>query len=143
MRIFVFVLASSTLLFSACDPNRNQDVAEIGRLGDQAGDYELDPGPPLSEATVRRLNAVFDVELREEAARVLEDEGGNKLVYENNQTPEEMERLRYAALKVSNGSIEKLKEAIELGQTDWRDLLVAADFHLDSEAHESWMSELD
>jgi hypothetical protein len=39
-----------------------------------------------------------------------------------------MERVRFAVLKLSGGDLEKLRKAIKLAQTDWRDLLMAAGF---------------
>ena len=48
------------------------------------------------------------------------------------------ERVRLAALKVSNGDIARLCEAIDLAALDWRDLLVAAGFAEDTLAHLEW-----
>ncbi|MDH3282227.1 MAG: hypothetical protein OEQ18_14015, partial [Gammaproteobacteria bacterium] len=49
-----------------------------------------------------------------------------------------MERLRFAVLKLSEGEIDRLVQAIELAQVDWRDLLMAAGFGQDIEAHNQW-----
>jgi hypothetical protein len=49
----------------------------------------------------------------------------------------ELERFRFAALKLSAGSIDKLKEAIALAKADWRDLLVSAKFWT-ADSHKSW-----
>jgi hypothetical protein len=49
-----------------------------------------------------------------------------------------MERVRFAALKLSEGNKDKLLGAAQLAQYDWRDLLVAARFANDAEAHKSW-----
>jgi hypothetical protein len=53
-------------------------------------------------------------------------------------TPAGMERVRFAAIRVSGGSLDRLREAIRLAQIDWRDLLVSADFALRVDAHEKW-----
>ncbi len=50
-----------------------------------------------------------------------------------------MERLRFAAIKLSKGELNTLLDAIVLAQTDWRDLLVAAGFANDVHAHQSWL----
>jgi hypothetical protein len=49
-----------------------------------------------------------------------------------------IERVRAAALKFSQGSLGKLAEAIELGNRDWRDLLMGAGFG-DLKAHDAWL----
>ena len=53
----------------------------------------------------------------------------------------DMDRIRIAVLKLCEGSMDKLVEAIVLAQTDWRDLLVAAGFGHDTQAHEKWSPE--
>lgn len=64
---------------------------------------------------------------REEASRLL------------SEWSVEGDRVRIAALKLSNGSLEKLKEAIEMGNEDWRDLLYAAGFANDTKKHLRWI----
>ncbi len=49
-----------------------------------------------------------------------------------------LERLRFAALKLGGGRLADLYDAVDLANTDWRDLLVAAGFAEDVEAHKSW-----
>lgn len=51
----------------------------------------------------------------------------------------ESERLLFAALRLSRGDLPALDQAITLGQTDFRDLLVAADLADDIHAHEKWV----
>lgn len=51
-----------------------------------------------------------------------------------------VERVRAAALKVSNGSLDKLGRATELLKKDWRDLVMVADFG-SLDAHEAWLNE--
>lgn len=48
------------------------------------------------------------------------------------------DRIRIAALKVSGGDLDRLVDALIVARTDWRDLLVAADFAHDTEAHLNW-----
>jgi hypothetical protein len=96
-------------------------------------------GVALSDQTRRRLLAIFPVELRPAAEALLIQECGANLPFQESATPEELERIRFAALKLSGGTIGGLCDAIRLAQLDWRDLLVAADFAEDVRAHESWM----
>lgn len=49
-----------------------------------------------------------------------------------------MDRIRFAAIKLSDGDLEKLDRAIALAKADWRDLLMAADFGHDVEQHNKW-----
>lgn len=81
---------------------------------------------PLSLATKRHINALFDADDRRRAEQTL-------LAWS-----EDSERLRFAALRLSHGDLRALEEAITLGQADWRDLLVAAGFADDLHAHEQW-----
>ena len=49
-----------------------------------------------------------------------------------------LERIRFAVLKLSEGNLQKLLEAIYLAKVDWRDALVSAGFGDDTRAHEAW-----
>ena len=53
-----------------------------------------------------------------------------------------MERIRFAAIKLSQGNINKLLRAIDEARMDWRDLFMAADFGYDVNAHEKWAKEI-
>jgi hypothetical protein len=64
----------------------------------------------------------------------LSDECGPNLT----EHPELLERIRIAVLKLSHGDLNALQRAIDLAQHDWRDVLVAAGFADDINAHESW-----
>jgi hypothetical protein len=93
---------------------------------------------PLSPETQMRVDILFVGEDRDEASRLLIQECGNNLPFLNNLDEYRLERFRFAALKLSEGKIPKLKTAIELAKLDWRDLLVAAEFAEDVEAHKYW-----
>ena len=81
---------------------------------------------PLSPTTTQHLKTLFSVGDRRAAEQALLS------------WSEDSERLRFAALRSSHGDLRALDDAITLGQTDWRDLLVAADFADDIHAHEKW-----
>ena len=49
-----------------------------------------------------------------------------------------LDRFRFAALRLSNGSLERLHQAVGLAKTDWRDLLIYADFTDSDDAHRRW-----
>jgi hypothetical protein len=88
-------------------------------------------GPELSQETLRRLDILFPPEDRERAKALLYEQCGNNLAYY------EIERIRFAALKYSDGNLLLLDRAVKLAQQDWRDLLMAAGFG-DVEAHRAW-----
>lgn len=94
--------------------------------------------PPLSPETRRRLERLFAPRRREEAERLLRDDCGNNLPFCGGLDSAGLERVRFAALKVSGGRLDKLAEAVRLAQIDWRDLLMNAGFGFDERAHESW-----
>jgi len=52
-----------------------------------------------------------------------------------------LERIRAAVLKCSGGSLDKLGRATSLARQDWRDVLMAADFGNNLDAHEAWLNE--
>lgn len=93
----------------------------------------------LSAATRLRVTALFRAEDVETAERLLAHECGETLpLFGNAATPVSLERIRFAAIRMSGGDLEHLRRAIELAQTDWRDLLVAANFADDPGAHRRW-----
>jgi hypothetical protein len=92
----------------------------------------------LTPLVRRHLRRLFDPAEQQEAAHLLLDDCGPGLPGAGNGSAEMVERIRCAALKVSNGRIDKLYDAISLAQTDWRDLLVVAGFACDTQAHKHW-----
>ncbi len=90
---------------------------------------------PLTRQHVAALFAAADVA---EAERLLVSECGANLPLIGDATPTGLERIRFAALRLSEGAVPRLRDAIALAQADWRDLLVAADFGDDVDAHLSW-----
>ena len=93
---------------------------------------------PLSPNTTGRLRHIFAAEDHAEAERLLVEECGTNIPLCETADPKAMERIRFAALKMSRGSIGELRKWIALAQIDWRDLLVAAGFADDQTAHERW-----
>ncbi len=58
-----------------------------------------------------------------------------------NSSPEDMERIRFAILKMTKHSPLNLAVGIYLAQSDWRDLLMAAGFGDDATQHMIWYDE--
>jgi len=93
---------------------------------------------PITESTRERLEALFAPEDRAEAERLLAEECSGNLPFCEDATPESAERIRYAVLKLSRGSLDELRRAIAEAQMDWRDVLMAAGFGCEVEAHLRW-----
>jgi hypothetical protein len=94
---------------------------------------------PLSPETRRRLNLLFAQADRRQAEELLVNECVNNLPFLEKLDMFKLERFRFAALKLSNGDLSKLWQAVELAQRDWRDLLMAAGFGKDVTEHERWL----
>lgn len=93
---------------------------------------------PLSSDTIVRLHSLFSEPEWNEAERLLVEQCGSNLPFCESADARSLERIRFAALKLSQGELAALRSAVELAQVDWRDLLVAAGFAWDVRAHESW-----
>jgi hypothetical protein len=93
----------------------------------------------LSSRTKSHVAALFRAQDVAAAERLLVEEcGANLPILGASGTPESLERVRFAALRLSGGRIDRLRDAVALAKTDWRDLLVAAGFADDIRAHEAW-----
>jgi hypothetical protein len=84
------------------------------------------------------VDVLFARQDREAAVRLLVEQCGSDLPTWTQCDPRGLERIRFAALKVSEGDLERLRAAVALARRDWRDLLVAASFGADELAHEAW-----
>ena len=92
----------------------------------------------LSDGTRARLAMLFAEADRAAAATLLIEECGSNLPSFEKASAADLERVRFAVLKLSEGDNARLLDAIGLAQTDWRDLLVAADFANDIHVHSKW-----
>ena len=79
---------------------------------------------PLTLKTIALIHSIFPSHFRAEVQRILEDDCGQNLPLCKDCTPESLERLRFAALKISEGKMDRLLEAVSLAKIDWRDLLM-------------------
>ena len=98
--------------------------------------------PRLSSRTLQLIEALFAPDMAKEAAQWVEQECGNNLPFCDHYDEFQMERIRFAALKLSRGGVLQLLKAIDLAGIDWRDLLMSADFGSDLTAHERWAKEI-
>jgi hypothetical protein len=84
------------------------------------------------------MAVLFPGKDRDSAEQLLAAECGTNLPGLQGLDPVRLERVRFAALKLSKGNLVRLREAVNLAKIDWRDLLMAADFGYDVHAHEQW-----
>ena len=98
--------------------------------------------PKLSPRTRQLVERIFSPMQAEEVVQWLEDECGNSIPSCQSHDEYQMERIRFAVLKLSYGNINKLLRAIDEARMDWRDLFMAADFGYDANAHDQWAKEM-
>jgi hypothetical protein len=83
--------------------------------------------PALTDSTWDAIRALFPPEHHATVAHMLESECGNNLPFLEQADAKTLERYHLAALKLSRGTLDGLRQAVDLAKTDWRDLLVAAE----------------
>ena len=93
---------------------------------------------PLSPDTLARIETLFSPEHHAEVRALLESQCANNLPFCECSDMFALERLRFAVLKLANGDLRRLHEAIELAKLDWRDTLLAAGFGEDVNTHREW-----
>jgi hypothetical protein len=81
-----------------------------------------------------RLELLFKRADRPKAKEILLSWTDGRMLHD----PSEAQRVRFAALRVSGGSLEKLKLAIQTANGDYRDLLLEAGFASHPELHQRW-----
>jgi hypothetical protein len=97
--------------------------------------------PHVSSETEKRIALLFPPDERARVRAILSEECGINLPFLQNFDDVKLERFQFAALKLSEGKIDKLNSAVALAKRDWRDLLVAAGFANDIHAHLLWLPE--
>jgi hypothetical protein len=93
----------------------------------------------LSTRTRAHVHALFRSSDVETAESVLVSDCADNLPLLERSSPYDLERVRFAALRLSGGRLDGLGKAVGLAQADWRDLLVATDFASDPQAHLRWL----
>lgn len=93
---------------------------------------------PLTDRTLAIIAQLFIPAERGAAAELLATECADRLPLYRPVTPEGLERVQFAALRLSGGRLTQLRAAVDLAREDWRDLLVAAGFAHEVQAHLRW-----
>src|SRR5690348_12940852 len=73
------------------------------------------------EKVIEKVRRLFPDPALDDALAVLDDYGAEP--YQR-----EKERVQLAALKISNGDLERLRQAMAIARTDYRDVLAAAEY---------------
>lgn len=92
----------------------------------------------LSATTELLVAQIFPISEQAIVCELLKNDCGNNLPFLSTADEIVLERFRFAALKLSEGNLDKLRRACEVAKVDWRDLLVAAGFGHEVKAHEKW-----
>lgn len=93
---------------------------------------------PLTERTREHVRVLFSVEEVAVAEHLLAEGCAEQMYLTPAATPESLERIRFAALRLSGGTLDGLRSAVALAQLDWRDLLMYAGFGENITAHLRW-----
>ena len=97
--------------------------------------------PPLSPRTKQLVENIFSASHVAEAVERLKQECGNMIPFYEDADEFQMERVRFAVIKLSEDQINKMINAINEARFDWRDLFMAVGFGHDVIAHEKWANE--
>jgi hypothetical protein len=92
----------------------------------------------LTEATRERISALFSDADTGRVEALLLSRCGENLPLVSPVYVQLVERIRFAVLKLSDGRFEELEIHIGEASRDWRDVLMAAGFGEDIEAHLEW-----
>ena len=92
----------------------------------------------LSKDTERLIEIIFPSILHSQVIKAITKECSENIPFCENATPENMERIRFSVLKLSEGKMDVLQQAIDMAKLDWRDLFMNAGFGYDTKAHIHW-----
>ena len=81
----------------------------------------------LTLAVIAKVERQFSAEQRDAVKELLDRSCGRTLPLMRDATPEALERIRLCALKIAKGDVAKLRQAVDLANIDWRDLICAAE----------------
>lgn len=95
-------------------------------------------GIALSERTQKLIAKLFSRSDGVVISDLLYRAVSSNIPYFDNANSEEMERIRFAILKMTKQSPLNLAVGIYLAQTDWRDLLMSAGFGDDTSEYMTW-----
>lgn len=94
----------------------------------------------LTAETKERVRAVFSPDDWHDVEDILLRRCGENLLtkYRTEHDENLIERIRFAVLKVSNGSMSLLEQAVLKANSDWRDILWQSGFVKSTTEHLTW-----
>jgi len=92
----------------------------------------------LTPRVLRVLDRLFAPEARHQMVTRLEHECSAEALGCPDWTPPQMERLWFSIVKLVHANPGRIDQTFILARTDWRDLLMAAGFGEELDAHEKW-----
>jgi hypothetical protein len=95
-------------------------------------------GPPIEDSTSLRIDAMFQEDDRHLVREMIVESINWRMPGWRHSTLLDIERIRFAVLKLADGDVNKLGEVIELAKLDFRDVLLAANFPT-PHSHQKWM----
>ncbi len=95
----------------------------------------------LSPGVVERIAALFPAGQRAEVGDLLASACSSNLPSAETLEPAGVERVRFAVLEISGGSLDRLRAAVAQARFDWRGTLVGAAFGDDPRAHPGWSAD--
>lgn len=100
----------------------------------------LEPGDGVAAA----VESIFPPSDRGFARTLLASFINNEeLLFSDLLSSSDLDRILCSVLRVSNGTIEGLCEALEMAADDWAELLVLAGFHKSRIAHRQWLRKVE
>ncbi len=90
----------------------------------------------------RQLVEAISANEAEAVGRILAEQCGSNLPFCQDSDEYQLERVRFAALKISEGKLEMVEKAVDKAKQDWRDELVWAGFAQTLTAHAEWAAEM-
>lgn len=97
---------------------------------------------PLTRRVETSLNVLFSEPERTKISNRLREQASNNLPLFEKAKSEDLDRIRFAIIKlISEGSYSE-DSAFELATVDWRDLYMAAGFANSEIQHDTWYNEL-
>jgi hypothetical protein len=109
----------------------DKNSAALQKLLHAKHDLEQASGRPepveLTELVHRKVCQLFSEEEQPETILLLEKQCGRGLPFYESAGPRDLERVRLAVLKLSDGNLSELRKQVDLAKRDWRDVLVFAE----------------
>ena len=102
-----------------------QTLQEVNAAFERAGGG---PQPvKLTPLVITKIRQLFPPLQQEQAIRLLETECARNLPFSEHDSPQDLERIRLAVLKLSAGDLAELRRNVELARVDWRDAILLAE----------------